>query len=70
MVNLIKKIELSNIRNFVNYWIKETKKIIILNRKPKKSEFKEVSRVAGLGIILFGVIGFIILLISHILRTH
>jgi len=43
----------------------ETRRIVILTRKPRKSEFNEITKVTGAGIILMGFIGFVILLISR-----
>lgn len=43
----------------------ETRRIIVLTRKPKKSEFNEIAKVTGAGIILMGFLGFVILLISR-----
>jgi len=59
------------IKNFIErikIWIKETERILRLIRKPKRSEFDEVARVTGLGIILFGLIGFIIFFIAQLIR--
>ena len=43
----------------------ETRRIIVLTRKPKRSEFNEIAKVTGAGIILMGFLGFVILLISR-----
>ncbi len=73
LINLarnLKKME-GKIKNFIErikIWIKETERILRLIRKPKRSEFDEVARVTGLGIILFGLIGFIIFFIAQLIR--
>lgn len=69
MANIMSKLHPLKIKNFIQYWIKETIRIVTLNRKPKKSEFYEVSRITGLGIIIYGFIGFIIFIIAYILRN-
>jgi len=46
----------------------ETRRILRLSRKPKRVEFKETAKVTGLGMILIGLLGFIILLISELIR--
>jgi protein transport protein SEC61 subunit gamma-like protein len=46
----------------------ETRRILRLTRKPKRSEYNETAKITGLGMILIGFIGFIIFLISQILR--
>jgi protein transport protein SEC61 subunit gamma-like protein len=44
----------------------ETRRILILTRRPKKSEYNETIKVTGAGILLMGAVGFIILFISRI----
>lgn len=43
--------------------ISETKRILRLTRKPRKSEFTETSKICGIGIVLCGLIGFVIFLL-------
>ncbi len=52
----------------MGYAYGETKRILRLTRKPKTSEFNETAKITGLGIILIGVIGFAILLVSLYIR--
>jgi len=46
----------------------ETRRILRLSRKPKRVEFNETAKVTGLGMILIGLLGFIVLLISELIR--
>jgi protein transport protein SEC61 subunit gamma-like protein len=46
----------------------ETRRILRLTRKPKGSEYSETAKITGAGIIVIGLIGFIIFLIAQILR--
>jgi len=46
----------------------ETRRILRLTRKPKMSEFEETAKITGLGMILIGLIGFIVFIISEFLR--
>ncbi|PKP54402.1 MAG: protein translocase SEC61 complex subunit gamma [Candidatus Altiarchaeales archaeon HGW-Altiarchaeales-3] len=52
----------------LNHYFKETSRILRLTRKPKQSEYSDVAKITGLGIIVLGAIGFIIFLISQIIR--
>jgi protein transport protein SEC61 subunit gamma and related proteins len=45
----------------------ECKRILIITRKPDSNEFKSVTKVTGLGMLVIGAIGFIVLLISQLL---
>ena len=43
----------------------EARRIIVLTRKPRRSEFNEIVKVTGAGIILMGSLGFLIILIRR-----
>ncbi|MFH0862611.1 MAG: protein translocase SEC61 complex subunit gamma [Candidatus Altiarchaeota archaeon] len=43
--------------------ISETRRILRLTRKPKRSEYTESVKICGAGILITGTIGFIIFLI-------
>ena len=53
-------------RKFKNF-IRESKRVLIVTKKPTKDEFKTIVKVSGLGIIIIGVIGFIIQMIKQLL---
>lgn len=42
---------------------KEATRILKLSKKPTKSEYEEVAKITGIGIIVLGVIGLIFVLI-------
>lgn len=46
---------------------RETRRIFRLTRKPKRSEFSETAKITGLGMLLVGLIGFVILILSKVL---
>ena len=52
--------------NLSSYWIKfksfvgECVRVLKVTRKPDKIEFKTIVKVSGLGMILIGLIGFLI----------
>lgn len=45
----------------------ETRRILRLTRKPKRSEYNKTAKITGLGTILLGFLGFIVFLLSQIL---
>ena len=47
-------------RNFA----KECARVLRITKKPTKEEFKTISKVSGLGILIIGLIGFIVHLID------
>ena len=50
----------------LNEKIKEYERVIRLSRKPRKSEYIMISKVTGLGIVIIGLIGFIIRMVLQI----
>ncbi len=46
--------------------LRDSRRILRLTRKPKKSEFMETARVTAIGIIVIGLIGTIIFITSRI----
>lgn len=47
---------------------RETRRIFRLTRKPKRFEFNETAKITGIGILIIGFIGFIIFLVSQLIR--
>lgn len=51
----------------VKMWFIEYKRVLAVMKKPSKEEFITVVKVSGLGILLVGLIGFIIQMIEILL---
>jgi protein transport protein SEC61 subunit gamma-like protein len=58
-------ISLENITNSIKQYIR----ILKLTRKPSMDEFLTISKVAGAGILLIGIIGFAVYLIMVLIPT-
>jgi protein transport protein SEC61 subunit gamma-like protein len=63
--NKSSSISLENITNSVKQYIR----ILQLTRKPSMDEFLTISKVAGAGILLIGIIGFAVYLIMVLIPT-
>lgn len=50
------------------FWI-ECKRVLIVTKKPSAAEYKTIVKVAGLGLILIGLIGFIVMIISTAIKS-
>lgn len=46
---------------------RECKRVLIVTKKPTRDEFKTIVKVSGLGIIIIGVIGFLIQMVKKLL---
>ena len=49
-------------------FILECKRVWLVTKKPSKEEFKTISKVTGLGILIIGLIGFIISMVWQAIR--
>ena len=45
-------------------FVRESIRVLKITKKPTKEEFKTISKVSGLGILIIGLIGFIVHLID------
>ena len=56
-----------NIKETTTDFIKQSKRVLKVARKPDREEFFDFAKVTALGIAIIGVIGFIIVLIGQLL---
>ncbi len=47
-------------------FIEESKRVLIVTKKPSKEEFKTIVKASGLGILVIGFLGFVIAMIKEI----
>ncbi|MDD6286180.1 MAG: protein translocase SEC61 complex subunit gamma [Methanosphaera sp.] len=48
-------------------FLKQCERVLRVSKKPDNEEYKTVAKVTGLGIIVIGLIGFVISLLSQVL---
>lgn len=63
-------IKLPNLKELpqkIIHTLREYKRVILVSKKPDIDELSEISKIAGLGIILIGFIGFLLQTIFRIL---
>ncbi len=49
-------------------FLHQAKRVLQVARKPDREEYFNVAKITGLGIVIIGVIGFIIILIGNLLK--
>lgn len=49
--------------------IEKIRRVLLVSSKPDKDEFMQSFKITGIGIVLIGVIGFIIFLIVNVLTA-
>ena len=55
-----------NKESVVNF-LKQCQRVLHVSKKPDREEYLNVSKITGLGIIIIGVVGFIISIIAQLL---
>jgi len=59
--------------DLTSYWIRfksfinECIRVLKITKKPSKTEFKTIVKVSGMGMILIGLIGFIITMVKQLI---
>lgn len=51
----------------IKSFVRECVRVFKITKKPTKEEYKTISKVAGLGILIIGLIGFLVHLINQLL---
>lgn len=47
--------------------LKQYKRVLYISRRPDRDEFLNVAKITGIGIIIIGVIGFVITLVAQLI---
>ena len=56
-----------NIKETTNDFLKQSKRVLRVAKKPDREEFLNFSKVTAIGIAIIGVIGFIIVLLGQLI---
>ncbi|MBT5023591.1 protein translocase SEC61 complex subunit gamma [Candidatus Woesearchaeota archaeon] len=51
----------------IKEFFRENKRVLKVTKKPSKEEFKTIVKVSGLGMILIGLVGFLIVMINQLI---
>ena len=56
----LKSFKPNRVKDFVNGWVNQFKRVMRRSKKPGKEEYLEVVKITGIGLLIIGFIGFII----------
>ena len=56
-----------NVEETFNKFIKDSKRVLKVARKPDLPEYIELAKISALGVVVIGVIGFIIVLLGSLI---
>jgi len=51
----------------ISQFIKQCRRVLHVSKKPEREEYINVAKITGIGVIIMGMIGFIISLIAQLL---
>ena len=57
-----------NVQERLDKFVKDSKRVLKVARKPDKEEYVDFAKVTTLGILIIGVVGFVIYLIARFLH--
>ncbi|MBQ7928380.1 MAG: protein translocase SEC61 complex subunit gamma [Methanobrevibacter sp.] len=56
-----------NVQEDFNKFIKDSKRVLKVSRKPDAKEYMELAKVVSIGVLIIGAIGFIIVLLGSLI---
>ena len=56
-----------NVQESFNKFIKDSKRVLKVSRKPDKQEYIELAKVTSIGVVIVGVIGFAFFLLGSLI---
>jgi len=56
-----------NVEESFNKFIKDSKRVLKVSRKPDLQEYKELAKVVSIGVLIVGAIGFVIVLAGSLI---
>lgn len=60
--------KLKDLPNIGKRKIKEYRRVLSITKKPSGEEFKSISKVTGMGMIIIGLAGFVIFMIAQVFQ--
>ena len=56
-----------NVQESFNKFVKDSKRVLKVARKPDRQEYLELAKVTSIGVVIIGVIGFVIVLLGSLI---
>jgi protein transport protein SEC61 subunit gamma-like protein len=58
---------LDNYKEAIFSFIRQSRRVLRVSKKPDRFEYTNVAKITGIGIIIIGVVGFVISIITQVL---
>ena len=56
-----------NVQERFDKFVKDSKRVLIVSRKPDAQEYRELAKVSAIGVVIIGVMGFVIVLLGSLI---
>ncbi|MBQ2635159.1 MAG: protein translocase SEC61 complex subunit gamma [Methanobrevibacter sp.] len=56
-----------NVQEDIDKFIKDSKRVLKVSRKPDRQEYFELAKISALGVLVVGAIGFVIVLLGSLI---
>ena len=56
-----------NVQERIDKFVKDSKRVLKVSRKPDAQEYKELAKVSAIGVVIIGVMGFVIVLLGSLI---
>ena len=56
-----------NVQERFDKFVKDSKRVLKVSRKPDAKEYRELAKVVSIGVLIIGVIGFVIVLLGSLI---
>ena len=56
-----------DVKERIDKFIKDSKRVLKVSKKPDKQEYFELAKVTSLGVVIVGVIGFVVFLLGALI---
>ena len=56
-----------NVQELIDKFIKDSKRVLKVARKPDKDEYLQFAKVTAIGVVIIGIIGFVIVIIGQLI---
>ncbi|WP_405310491.1 protein translocase SEC61 complex subunit gamma [Methanobrevibacter sp.] len=56
-----------NVQERFDKFVKDSKRVLKVSRKPDAQEYRELAKVSAIGVVIIGVIGFVIVLLGSLI---
>ena len=56
-----------NVQERFDKFVKDSKRVLKVSRKPDAQEYRELAKVSAIGVVIIGVVGFVIVLLGSLI---